>query len=330
MIGIRYTDSSGEFISRERSPTNMQLAFLFVFACFVCSTLVLFVKEPIVLIITLILITLVAGWYVIVQIQRNRDLLLSTEFQNALFTSALGSSNKFCLIVQNNYDITYMDRAFYNLFSGFIKTPYRNLESLFRYGDVAQEERDKIYAAIEHNVKESVIFSIKASDDKQHKIFLSVEPIARPSGYTLLRARDYIEKRATVTAKDTGPASKFPPFASSLISGLLEKDAIVFLADKSGNLVYVSHELEKQLGYNENEILSRNMNMQDIIYVGSSKPAEIVLEDYEGEIILQKKDSSLSKFSINQKLAKDKLGGVVGCSAFLNNPEHASTKKKIW
>jgi PAS domain-containing protein len=330
MIGIRYTDSSGEFISRERSPTNMQLAFLFIFACFVCSTLVVFVKEPFILIVTLILIMLVAGWYVIFQIQRNRDLLLSTEFQNALFTSALGSNNKFCLIVQNNYDITYMDRAFYNLFSGFIKTPYRNLESLFRYGEVAEEERNKIYAAIEHNVKESVVFTIKASDDKPHRIFLSVEPIARPSGYTLLRARDYIEKRAAVTAKDTGPAAKFPLFSTPLISGLLEKDAVVYLADKSGALVYVSTELESQLGYGEHEILSRSMNMQDIIYVGNSKPTEITLEDYEGEIILQKKDGSLSKFSINQKLAKDRLGNTVGCSAFLNSPEQASTKKKIW
>ena len=43
--------------------------------------------------------------YAEIQLQRSRDMVLSTEFQNALFASALGINNKFCLIIKRDGNI---------------------------------------------------------------------------------------------------------------------------------------------------------------------------------------------------------------------------------
>src|SRR5688500_7775003 len=315
-MSIRYTDSGsrdGEFVTRERSPTIFQLILIFISIFLVSITLSMAVQDKIALTASLVVLLSAVGWYAIVQIQRNRDLVLATEFQNALFTSALGSNNKFCLIIKRDYTITYMDRAFHECFHEFVKLPYRHLDAWLKYGEVSQEECDKIYAAIEHNVKENTVFSISASDHKPHKIFMTIEPIKRPQGYVLLRARDYVEQRNAATGKDAAKSSaitKLDASLANLLSGMLEDNQSAFITDSTGFLLYTSPALEKMLGYKEREMLDRNFSIQDIIYVGGSKPDALTLEFYEGEIILQKKTGDLVKAFIRQKVIKDPQGKI--------------------
>ncbi len=336
-MGIRYTDASEgsqEFVTRERSPSILQLSLLFVGTVLASVTLSVLVTSPVLLAVILIALFSVLGFYVITTIQRNRDLVLATEFQNALFTSALGSNNKFCIIIKNDGTLTYMDRAFNDLFSDFVKLPYRHIDALLKYGQVEQEECDKIYAAIEHNVNDSIVFTINASDNKPHKIVMNIEPITRPTGYILLRARDFVEQRMAVQAGASAQwgvsASKLSPAIVQLFSGIVEKDKSAFITDPAGMMLYVSPSLENQLGYGENEIINRNFSLQDFIYVGGSKPDALALEDYEGEIILQRKDGNLIKCQISQSLVKDKQNRLIGCVANLNDQEADSLKKKTW
>jgi PAS domain-containing protein len=335
-MGIRYSDASkeaNEFVTRERSPSIMQLIMLFVSTFIISVTLSLAVADQTLLTIILMLILTSVGWYVILQIQRNRDLVLATEFQNALFTSALGSNNKFCIIIKHDGTLTYMDRAFHDMFFDFVKLPYRHIDALLKYGEVSQEECAKIYGAIEHNVNDSIVFTIRASDNKPHKIVMTVEPITRPSGYILMRARDFVEQRTSAPNATPGTISavKIDPAVIQLFSGVIGNAKSAFIADPAGILLYVSPQLEVQLGYNSMEMLSRNFSIQDFVYVGGSKPDALALEDYEGDIIFQKKDGALIKGHIQQSLLKDKSGKLVGCTAIFTDQESAaSVKKNSW
>jgi PAS domain S-box-containing protein len=329
---VSESSNEREFVTRERYPTVTQLALLFVVTLITSIALSFTMGDPTLLATILTLLFCGFGWYIILQIQRTRDLVLATEFQNALFTSALGSNNKFCAIIKNTGAITYMDRAFHDLFDDFVKLPYRHIDAFLKYAEVQQEECDKIYAAVEHNVNDSVVFTIRTSDNKSHKIVLHIEPITRPSGYILLRARDFVEQRSAVVNDTQGAVSpsKLPGSVLQLFSGIVENDKSAFIADPNGMLIYASPTLENQLGYSEQEMLSRNFSIQDFVYVGGSKPDTLTLEDYEGEIILQKKDGSLIKCTISQNLVKDRQGRLLGCTAIMNDSNSPSgVKKKI-
>jgi hypothetical protein len=49
------------------------------------------------------------GTYGVFYLQNSRDIALYAEFLNALFSSALAHSNKFCIILKNDGAITYFN-----------------------------------------------------------------------------------------------------------------------------------------------------------------------------------------------------------------------------
>ena len=110
-MAIRYTDfisrkdAPSDFMPRDRKPTVFELMLIFVFALALSVSLPVFILDKMMLIFWMCLMLSLAGWYVIVEITRSRDLILATEFQNALFASALGFNNKFCLIIKREGSI---------------------------------------------------------------------------------------------------------------------------------------------------------------------------------------------------------------------------------
>src|SRR5579871_1490594 len=102
----RYTDvntainGAKDFVIRRHGPTLLQLLVVLAAALFLSLLIIVTVEDKLALAGILFVILGSAGGYVVLQIQRNNDLLLATEFQNALFASALGINNKFCLIIR--------------------------------------------------------------------------------------------------------------------------------------------------------------------------------------------------------------------------------------
>lgn len=338
-MAIRYTDldldTSGarDFVIRKRTPTILQLAVLFSVTLLASVSIVVAVTDKFIL--TLLLFALIgfAGWYVIVTMQRGRDLLMATEFQNALFASALGLHNKFCMIIRRNGNIIYLDRLFQDMFPDFMRQQTRSIDALLEQGKVSRADSEKIYSAIERGVYEKVIFDIRGGDSRFTKVVMSIEPILRPSGFILLRGREFIETR-----KATDPAGK----ASS--SNLMSKSSItlfshvmdtmnmgVYMAGPTGSLIYVNPVLEHWLGYNEGEIGGSNLSLQDIIHQGGSRPDAIEPGDYEGEIMLQKKTGGMMKSFINQKIIRDDNDKILGCTALVHHfSDTDGAKKKLW
>src|SRR5690606_13604711 len=112
--------ASREFLVRRRSPTlpTIALAFLISFVAVVAGiTAADYIGGPASVILLAFLSFGVLGWFTIMLTQNNRDLVLMTEFQNALFSSVANMNNLFLLIVKENGTIVYFSRDYQQIFA---------------------------------------------------------------------------------------------------------------------------------------------------------------------------------------------------------------------
>jgi two-component system cell cycle sensor histidine kinase/response regulator CckA len=337
---IRYSEldprTSGvnDFVIRKHAPTSTQLFLLFITILLITFGGIMFIADKFTLAFILAGLLSAAGWYVVVQIQRNHDVVLATEFQNSLFASALGINNKFCMIIRRNGTVVYLDRMFQEMFPEFLHQTKRTIDVLLEQGKVPKSESEKVFTAIERGVFEKVVFEIRGSDNRFSRIVMSIEPILRPSGFILLRGREYVENRSSME-----PTSKLSP------SSLLNKNTItlfsyvmdtmnmgVYMTAPNGNIIYVNPVLEQWLGYRDGEILSGNLALQDIIQQNGKRPDSIEPDNFEGEVMLQKKTGGLMKSFINQKIIRDDDHKVMGCTALVHHfiDQNDNKKKKLW
>jgi two-component system cell cycle sensor histidine kinase/response regulator CckA len=336
----RYSDidiavsGAKDFVIRRREPTLPQILLLFIASMMVVTGTTLAVADKMTLAILLFLLVAAIGWYAILQMQRERDLVLATEFQNALFASALGINNKFCLIIKRDGNIVYLDRSFQEMFPNFSHKSRRAIDGLLEHAKVAPDESEKIYRAIEAGVYDKAIFNIRDAQGNFHHIIMSVEPILRPSGFILLRGREFVENRNSVLSA--------PPLSSGVMT--LNKPTItlfshimdtmnmgVYMAGPSGNIIYANSLLERWLDFNEDELNSTSLRLQDIIHQNNrNEPVEPV--NYEGELTFHKKNGSLLKAFVNQKVICDENGKLIGCTAMVHHigDQSAASSNKPW
>jgi len=343
-MSIRYTDinaasdNANDFVIRKRTPTIPQLIFIFVGALVVTLAVTITVAEAdrIAVIAILLIVLGMVGWYVIMQTQRNRDLVMTTEFQNALFASALGINNRFCLIIrQQNGNIVYLDRSFQGMFPDFSRQPRQSIDMLLEYGKIPYDDTKKIFAAIGRNVYDKVVFKIHDSRGKLYKIVMSIEPILRPSGFILLRGREYTSDReisevAGVPA-NSDSFSKSSTFA--LFSYVIDHmDMGVYMTGPTGNIIYANPVLEQWLGFQEGEITSGTLSLQDIARHTSTNAEPIQPDNFEGIIVLQKKGGHTIQGFINQKVIRNEQGKAIGCTGLVNNvtEKRIEARRKLW
>jgi len=309
-----------------------QLVAIFVSVLLIAISVSLSVVDRMQLIMILSLLLLIAGCYVMLVVQRNRDLVLATEFQNALFASALGINNRFCLIIKRDGNIVYLDRSFQDMFPDFLKQPRRTIDVLMEHGRVSKEDTNKVFSAIEQGVYSKVVFDIRGAGNEFHKMVMSIEPIMRPSGFIMLRGREFVESRSTEDEKSLG-SNPINKSSITLFSHVMDSMNMgVYMTTPAGALIYVNPILEQWLGYRDGEIVASNLSLQDIINQGGGRSETIIPDNYEGEVMLQKKTGGLMKSFINQKIISDDQGKVMGCTALVHNfiDQNADVKKKLW
>jgi len=339
-MALRYTDFRAEtrgtqdFVIRHRVPTIWKLIGLFLASMIVTVSVLVssMDKGPVIFLLCMTIGGL--GWYVLLQIQRSRDLVLATEFQNALFASALGINNKFCLIIKREGHIVYMDNSFQQMFPDFAGERTHTIATLVKHGHVAPEDKDRIFAAIDQGVFAKVIFDIRAADKHFHRVVMSVEPIVRPEGFILLRGREFVETRAS---EALAPEFKHNPLLNkssiTLFSYIMDKMNMgVYMTDPGGSIIYANPTLEQWLSFQEGEVMSGNLSLKDIVYQERSQPGGISPDDFEGEVMLQKKLGGRMKAFINQKVIRSDGDKPLGCVALVHYiVERAKeSQKKLW
>ena len=123
-------------------------------------------------------------------LERQQKLLETAEFMNAIFSSALGKRHAFFVLVRPDGGIMFLSRAFQEAFPEFIEQPKRDLETLLTVIKVQDDIRRNIISMVSKNTESVVPFSMGIGADKAaQSMNLSIEPVARPTGFVLLCAQ---------------------------------------------------------------------------------------------------------------------------------------------
>lgn len=327
-----------EFVIRERRPPLWQLLVLFAVGLFTIIQLVYSfdnIGHNPTLILCIFVIIGFLTWFTVFYTQRSRDLVMATEFQNALFANAAALHTRFCLITKKDGTIIYYDPGFQLMFPDFLRMEQRAIDVLLQQGGASDTDIGKISKALESGAYEKLVISLTTAEGITNKIVLSVDPLPRPQGFFLFRGREFIEQRSAgnipiLGASDMGRSlSAMPPIVGHMLHTMPWG---LFIASVNGTLEFINHTLEQWLGYEENEIISRRLSVQDIIYqMDDKKSGKVELADFEGEVQMQKKTGALMKVHMKQDLLRDSNQQVLGCTAtiFLGGDGSSSSKKKL-
>ena len=111
-----------------------------------------------------------------------------SEFLNALLSSAMGAKTKFTIIVtQSDGQIVYLNSGFQATFPKMTDIPKRTLAKFFSTYGVSEDKAKAITAAVKKAVSKEVTIEVSLDKAKKQKLKLSIEPIARPSGFVMIR-----------------------------------------------------------------------------------------------------------------------------------------------
>jgi PAS domain-containing protein len=315
-----------DFVARKRTPVLISLASIAGVGLLLSCIAVFWVNDPFVRVFLLTLILGGVSFYSLFQVQRTHDLLMATEFQNALFSSAIGISHKFCVILKRDGTITYLDQAFQELFPNFIQQPHRHLDIWLEQSKVAREEREEISQALLRGGYSKIICVMRTASEGYYKLVLSVEPIVRPHGFMLLRGREFIDKRSANDAPEA--FQKFDQLNRSFISLFSQvvngMNMAVCMMGPVGNIIYANRVLEQWLGFTEGEIISCGFTFKDIMQVERDLGNLQEMEDKEIPIHLQMKHGGTLRVFLSQRVIRDESNKILGCVALMhslsNNP----------
>jgi hypothetical protein len=181
----RQKSEYADFVFRKQSPTLVGLFVFFLTLVLTGTAVVLLVKEPLALISILFVILGLGSSYIGNQVYHHRELQKKIEFQNALFSSALGKGYRFCLIAKKDGTIVYVNNGFSALFTHHKEGG--GLEEWLTRGKVPSELRDSLFDIMERDLSATLPLTIEGLDATHYPCLLSVESIARPKGFYLLR-----------------------------------------------------------------------------------------------------------------------------------------------
>lgn len=197
---MRFEDSRPvalpDFHLRRRVPTIVQFGVLLLIS--VAAMLAIRMALPSTLGFTLgatIVLAVIIGT-VIWGLTRARDLLTYAEFQNTLFSSCINIGGLFCLIAGKDGTLSHADIGFRSLLPGFERQRDRMLEDALNLARISKEEKERIFQAIQEGGSAQLIVNLFDGDGKPRRVVLNVDPLKRPHGFALLRARPYIEQRS--------------------------------------------------------------------------------------------------------------------------------------
>ncbi len=341
-MAIRYSDFSkrnektADFVSRKYNPSLVKLVALF-FLALACGIVITgFLLPPFYFVVMLTVVMGGLGTYVIVEIQRTRDLVVATEYQNAMFASALGYNSRFTMIIKREGTIIYMDNGLQKLFPDLMKERQFSMSNLLKMAKVGATEREKILDVVQRGNPDKMMFDMRAGDGRIHPIVLSVQPIMRPSGFLLLRGRDYVEDRNGAPIPKTSQAPMTNPLLSkssiAMFAHIMDRMGMgLYMIDMGGNILYVNPVLEQWLSFGQGEITSGKFTMRDVVH-GVSVEDALNPGDFEGENSLLKKEGGLIKAYINQKIIYGDNNKPLGCVALITNmiETDSESKKKLW
>lgn len=262
--------------------------------------------------------------FVMYTVHYNRDLLLATEFQNAVFANALATNYLFSIIARRDGSIIFADTGMKTHFPEYSRLRHTSLQDFFALADVSEEHSQAVVESLNSDQRESILFSARmvmdegkdvASGAIRKDLVFTIDPIARPGNFLLLRARSYSDRRAVRSATSLMAETKMNVVefeALSKLKGLFHALPLgVLYVDAHGVLQFVNHTVEKWLGYHQGYFAEQqDVSIADVlrdheaVLLSDSPEQEVYLRHATGQFVsyrmkanVQRVDSNVSSVS---------------------------------
>lgn len=245
---------------------------------------------------------------------RYKNLINAVEFQNALFAGAARIATEFCLIVRNDGKIVYVDPEYNRKVFRMRNNKMRNLKILLDAGNVPDNERDKLFAALAVGKSERIPFKLPKTDNilkprtltldpiqvpnesanVNGSLTLSVSPLARPSGYSLLRVQQEEYKK------------EYEEYIEGFFVGF-------YAITNSGEFSYISDNFEQTLGYASGKIIADKVNISELIFDQEiAKDFRSTKKERQEIMVLRSRGNSPVYAFVNQTILRNNNGRVIG------------------
>lgn len=228
-------------------------------------------------------------------VQRHLDLVLSIEFQNALFSSAFKDGKIFSIIVSQDDQLFYADPGFNELYPKVSKQNSQILDSIVQRSDTPQENLDALNHALIQKDRASMDIYINLEGEKS-KARLTITPLTRPNGYFFVSARLYQEHRSE-------PAQTHQNSEAVLLYTLSQhmSDA-VYILNKDKNIVHATHPLISALGYDKAQDI-HNIPITNLLFNYKAKEdSDDVMQQplQDATVSFRKKTGAIMQASLTQ------------------------------
>ncbi len=247
-------------------------------------------EAPVVYAISLFVVVAIAISLGMARLQQQKDMLLMSEFQNAMLASAARIQSRFCLIFKRDGGLVYFDPGFQRLFPQATRQISTLDEMLQR--NVFPRALEKELSDLLSAEKNGLIMIPLVTSDGANKYVINVDLLPKPKGYFLLRGREFVEKRSGTAEVQTlaSPANVTANTLTSVQQWASQTNLPFFVLDKIGNYVCASASLLEKLNYSNIE----GLPFHTLFYkVGLSNLHHPPQDDYSGDITLLHQSGTL-------------------------------------
>lgn len=314
-----------DFVPRSRQTQIWRIILAFVLTMIVIGVLGSISttgRNISVLFFSMMIVAALCFW-VVYRKQESLDLVMNTEYQNLLFAQAAALGTSFCIFVHRDGTIVYANDGLRKLFPKFGYANNQALEGLFEHAGIAKPDRERISAAIGTHTSDRLAFPLQIGDEKK-ELIVTIEPLARPGGFSVVRGREYQDQRTgTQLLPDTLRST-----SADKIDQLLTRTPIAhYTTDAFGKLEYVNPAMEHLLGYRPDEMTDAKLSIQHLLYQlgGRPLPTDYTLADHQGPARMQRRDQSLISLMLFQYVMRDQAGKILGASGSIISTETTPT-----
>jgi PAS domain S-box-containing protein len=177
-------------------------------------------------------------------------------------------------------------------------------------------------AAIYSNTNEQLVFSVITQYQPAKDYIITVEPMPRPSGFSVVRGREYLGQRSGVARLPDSLSATSIDKIEHLLAGT---SVAHFTTDAFGRFEYVNPAFETMLGYASGEIVELKLGLHHVFFSFGSfaLTEEYSLGDYAGAATTTSKNGERREVSMRQQVIRNAQHKTVGATGTLILPATA-------
>lgn len=263
-----------DFMPRDRSRHSVHIIFAFICTIAAVLATLRFSKSDsaqdmvgLIVCIMLAMLCMVTLYFR----KRSDDLVLATEFQNLLYSSAASLGSQFCIIAKRDATVVHASPGLSDMFNGFPYSVSQSLEGFFIEGRLPKFDQDKIHDALLMNERKSLLIKLSTTMGISDMV-VNIDPLPRPHGYYAIRGRYYQGQRKAGSAlhADISPET---------MRHLIEESPVGhFVCDDLGRFEYINPALATLVGRTPQDMIEARLHITDILKRVNGNP---IVKEYE-------------------------------------------------